>query len=215
MYRITAVVMAHPKRRRQALHLYDQLIKYPFSEVRIVWDELNDEWHTGERSLRAGIILGGDWHVVIQDDAILTPEFFTNLQGAIANLPTRALVSLYVGRVKPLSSNVEIAINSAAGASWLRHDMLLWGVGMLIPTDHIEPMLDFVNEPKYQYTQYDTRIGMFYQRNRLSVYYTNPSLVNHDDALGSLIDGHRTAEPRIAHSLATGVLEWNSRVVDI
>jgi len=75
------------------------------------------------------------------------------------------------------------------------------------------PMLEFVED----YTEpYDTRIGMFYQRNMLPVYYTMPCLVDHDDELGTAIPGHGT-EPgaRVAHKLATGVIQWNNQVIDI
>lgn len=203
--------MAHPSRKLQAEALLDQLSKYIFCDISIIWDELNIEWHTGERALRSGVGKG-DWHIVIQDDAILTPCFYDNIVGAIKNVPTKSLISLYTGTARPFGDRVKAAVDKAYYATWLRHMLLLWGVGILIPSDHIEPMLDFVDERD---EQYDTRIGIFYQRNRLPVYYTMPSLVDHDDNIGSLLGHGQSPEPRVAHKLANGPINWNKDVIEI
>lgn len=208
---ITVTVMAHPSRKEAAQALAKALKGYPFMDVSITWDERNDEWHTGERSLRRGIGRGA-WHLVIQDDAILTPDFYANLQGAISTLPLKTLVSLYTGTARPFKDRVQAAVDKAYHATWLRHYMLFWGVGLLIPSDHIEPMLEFISDRQ---ENYDTRIGIFYQRNRLPVYYTMPCLVDHDDDAGSLLGHGQTPEPRRAHKLAAGPVLWNRHVIDI
>ncbi len=206
--------MAHPKRRKQAEALFVQLLKYDFEKVGIVWDQINDEWHTGDRALRFGVNKG-DWHVVIQDDAILTPDFYTNIQGCVNSVPTKTLISLYTGTARPLADRVKLAVDKSQDGGWLNFYMLLWGVGILLPSNQIEPMLDFVNEPRYADTLYDQKVGIFYQRNMLPIYYTVPSLVNHDDDLGSLLNHGQTPEPRVAHRLATGVITWTNRVIDL
>lgn len=215
---ISVTVMAVPSRKLQAEYLAAILRYYPFSDVSITYDlqaagTHESEWLNGKNSLLAG--LGkGDWHVVIQDDAILTPNLYENIEGAIKNCPGgKALISLYTGRARPFPSRIQEAVNKVKDETWLRHYMLMWGVGLIIPTSHIEPLLDFVaewGEP------YDTRIGIFYQRNRLPVYYTMPCLVDHDDDLGTAIPGHGTKPgARVAHRLATGLINWNDRVIDI
>lgn len=208
---ISITIMAHPNRKAQAEALLDQLRQYSFCDISITWDELNNEWHTGERALRAGIGKG-EWHIVVQDDAILSPFFYENVLGAINNVPVKTLISLYVGTARPFGDRVKVAVNKAYYATWLRHMLLLWGVGILIPSDHIEPMLEFISGRD---ELYDTRIGIFYQRNRLPVYYTMPSLVDHDDEIGSLLDHGHGPEPRIAHRLADGLISWNKDVIDI
>lgn len=213
MDQITATIMAHPKRKKQANKLLAQLAKYPFTEVSITMDNNNDEWTTGERALRAGIGKGS-YHVVIQDDALLSPAFYDNLTGAIAAAPTRSLISLYTGTVRPYRERVEAAIAKTDYANWLQFHLLLWGVGIAIPSDHIEPLLDFVSDPQYCDIPYDGRVGIFYQRNMIPVLYAIPSLVDHDDSLGSLLD-HGVTEPRVAHKLAAGPVAWNSKTIDI
>jgi len=216
--KISVAVMAVPAREPQAEYLRTILSYMPFSDVTVVYDENykgnhDSEWLNGKNSLLAG--LGkGDYHVVIQDDALLTPHFYENIEGAIKNCPGgKALISLYTGKARPFPKRIQAAVDKAYHATWLRHYLLIWGVGIIIPTDHIEPMLEFVadwTEP------YDTRIGIFYQRNRLPVYYTMPCLVDHDDEIGTAIPGHGTLPgARVAHRLATGVIQWNNQVIDI
>jgi len=210
---ITVTVMAHPKRKAAAESLALQLKHYPFTDVSITWDEKNEEWDTGSRALRRGVHRS-EWHVVLQDDALLTPDFYENLVGAIQAVPSKVLISLYVGTTKPMPERVLEAVEKARYASWLKSNMLLWGVGIALPSDHIEPLLDFVSDPMFCDTVYDTRVGMFYQRNMLPVYYTMPSLVDHDDDLGSII-GTDAKAPRRAHRVATGRVNWNYAEVPI
>lgn len=211
---ITVAIMAHPKRQHQAELLLMKLTPYPFMQVQIVWDEQNNEWHTGERSMRAGAVAGADWHVVLQDDAIISEFFYSQLVEAIKNVPVRTLISLYTGTARPLGARVKLAVDrvNKSGFSWIRHYMLLWGVGLAIPTAHIEPMLEFVEGRK---EDYDIRIGMFYQQNIIPIFYSNPSLVDHDDDLGSLLGHGQAPAPRRAHNFLRGAPNWNSNFIDL
>jgi hypothetical protein len=214
---ISAAIMAVPARHKQSYELYKQLRKMPFEWVTIVEDEVADgthesEWNNGKNSLLAGVGKA-DWHLVIQDDAILSPGFFENLQGAIHSVPQKSLISLYTGTSRPLGKRVKCAVDKVVDETWLSYWLLMWGVGILIPSSHINPMLEFVDD---RTEPYDTRIGIFYQRNRLPVYYTMPSLVDHDDDLGTVIPGHGTVPgARVAHRLATGPVRWNKHTISI
>lgn len=204
--------MAHPDRAKNAKALERQLSAMPFTDVYTIYDDSNSEWDTGSRAHRWGIGKA-DYHLVIQDDAVLTPGFYDNLERAIAAAPARSLISLYTGRVRPLPTRISAAVGKAEGISWLRFHMLLWGVAIVIPTDHIEHMLDFVADRND--LLYDIRVGTFYSANMLPILYTMPSLVDHNDDIGSLLSHGGTQEPRVAHKLAAGPLEWNKRVIDI
>lgn len=211
---ITVTVMAHPKRKAEAEALALELKQYPFMDVSITWDQKNEEWDTGYRAIQRGAGRG-DWHIVLQDDAILTPEFYANVEGAIAAVPERVLISLYTGTVRPMTEEVKLAVEKAYYATWLKHYMLFWGVGILLPSDHIEPLLEFVSDPQFDGTLYDIRVGMFYQRNRLPIFYTMPSLVDHNDELGSLLEHGVDFEPRVAHRRSVGLVAWNSQFIPI
>lgn len=208
--RITCSIMAHPSRHEAAQALYNQLHAMPFMMVQIVYDRQNDEWDTGKRSLQAGAGWG-DWHLVIQDDAILTPDFYANLEGAIAAVPEKVLISLYTGTVKPMPERIKAAVDKAYFANWLRSNLLYWGVAFVLPSEHIKPLLEFVEDVDQLY---DTRVGYFYNANMLPIYYTAPSLVDHDDDMASIVGTDATA-PRRAHTLATGRIRWNDQVIDI
>lgn len=199
--------MAHPKRKAQAESLYRQLDNTGFSDLHIIWDEVNEEWHTGKRAVQGGSILGSDYHVVIQDDAILTPHFFENIESAIRALPKKSLISLYTGKPRPLGERVSAAIEKAEYGDFLETFQLFWGVGFIIPSDHIDPMLEFVKDVELPY---DNRIGEFYCQNGLPVYYTYPSLVDHDDDTSSLL-GHGVDAVRKAYETATGPIKWTGK----
>lgn len=206
---ISAAVMAHPKRRAQAESLRRQLKKYPFAYVSVVYDQQNSEWHTGRRALKQGIGRG-EWHVVIQDDALLTPYFYENIISAIIALRDKSLISLYTGTARPLAGRVTAAVERAPEGSFIEFRQLLWGVGIVIPTDHIKPVLEFVEDIDLQY---DNKIGEFYCRNGLNVYYTVPSLVDHDDEVDTLLPGHGrhiSPERRVAHKLAKDQIYWSN-----
>lgn len=213
---ITVAIMAHPKRQELAEALVLELQKYPFTEFSISYDGMDahthqDEWNNGKRAMMAGVGKG-DWHVVLQDDAILCPEFYANVLGAIENVPTKSIISLYTGKPRPLGKRVKLAVDKAHSATWLQYWLLMWGVGLLIPSSHIEPMIEFVDD---RTEPYDTRIGIFYQRNRLPVYYTMPSLVDHNDDIGSLLEHGKAEGARVAHRLADGLIQWNKTIVNI
>ena len=211
--KITIAIMAHPRRTEQAEALYKKVIQYPDVNAQIIWDEQNSEWHTGRRALEYGVGKG-DIHVVLQDDAIINEHFFTNLKKAIKAAPTRTLISLYTGTVRPFASRVANAVNNANGASWLKGYTLFWGVGIVIPSDHIPPLLEFCDT---ETDPYDTRIGLFYFRNMMPVLYTNPSLVDHDDDIGTLIDGRDDLPQgrRVAHHFIDRDYVWNSDIIEI
>lgn len=210
--KITVTVMAHPKRKAAAEALYSQLSKMPWHQCTITWDQRNSEWHTGKRALKAH--LTGDWHIVLQDDVIITDNFYTEALNAIQHAPVKSLISFYTGTVRPLPGRVKSAVRRAneANACWLRGYLLFWGVGIALPTDHILPMLEYIAGRK---EPYDTRLGYFYMGNVLPVLYTNPSLVDHNEDMGSLLDHGKHAEPRRAHNFIAGPVLWNSEAVDI
>lgn len=217
---ISITIMAHPKRKDYARALLKQLRQYPFTEASIVWDQQDDEWHTGERALRAGITGGGQYHIVLQDDAIIPINFYGHVSNALKAVPVQSLVSFYTGTARPYGKRVAAAVAKAKHCSWLRADLLYWGVGIAIPTHHIADMLDMVAERQ---EVYDFRIGWAYQRQRLPVFYTNPSLVDHNDAIGSLLKqsdlipaSEYEKAPRKAHIfVGDRHVTWNNQVVDI
>jgi len=213
--KITIAIMAHPSRTDQTKALYKKLIQYCDSnvDISVIWDEINNEWHTGRRALEYGIDKG-DVHVVLQDDAIINEYFYTNLVKAIKAAPLRTVLSLYTGTVRPFNDRVGKAVANANGASWLRGYLLFWGVGIVLPTNHLKELLEFCDN---ETDPYDTRIGLFYFRNTTPVLYTNPSLVDHDDDIATIV-GERADLPqgrRVARNMISKDHVWNKDIIDI
>jgi len=209
--KISVAVMAHPSRAEEAERLYRKLFRQNFYEVGLVFDDGNGEWETGKRSLLCHT--DSDWHIVIQDDAIISDNFYDNALQAIVNVPEPTLLSFYTGTVRPYRSKVSRAVNKARAeqASYLSFNTLCWGVAFAIPTKDIETILDFVSSSRLLY---DARIGSYYQKTWQNVYYTNPSIVDHNWELPSLT-GHNVVLKRVAHRYEPGIVEWNNKVVEI
>ena len=203
--------MAHPKRKDRAELLYSKLITMPFSSVKIVYDNKNNEWDTGKRSWLSHN--DSDWSIVIQDDAVIGNSFYKNIESALNNIPSKTLVSFYVGKVRPYSDRVQKAVNDAIfdNISWIRFNTLLWGVCSAIPTKNVKAIIEYVDN---MHLPYDNKIGQFFKSNHLPVYYTVPSLVDHKD--DDTLTGHVTKQKRTAHNFVGDALfDFNSDYLDL
>lgn len=213
---ISIVIMTHHKRIVNAHSLHMKLNEMGFDEVYVSIDTNESEWLNGKSSWRYH--KDSDWAVTLQDDAIILDTFKENLESALANIPEETCLSLYTGKVTPYHKEVSEAVEKAnqSGASYLSSDNLLWGVGFAMKTEDIPVILDCVDVNKYRNLQYDNRIGMFFRERGKNIYYTNPSLVDHDYTLPSLV-GHDKKEPRVAHNYVGNALvsNWNSNVIDM
>lgn len=209
---ISVTIMAHPLRSAAATRLYGMIASMPFMHVALVYDDKNDEWSNGKRAMLAHG--KSEWHVVIQDDAIVGDMFYANLVTALQNAPAASLVSLYTGTVRPEQVRVEAALSRARiqGASWLKSNSLYWGVGVAIPTTYIEPLIHAVDK---SILPYDRRLGSYFALLRLATYYTVPSLVDHDDSLPSLLSNDANGERRHAHNYCRDRVSFNREVVAI
>ena len=210
---IHAIIMASPKRRDMAHALLDILDKQGFESASILWDQKQDEWDTGQRCLEYAAELKGDYSLIIQDDAVISQHLYKSLVSMLLVAPD-GLISLYTGKIKPHPNAVLKAVEKAEeiGASFLTVPALLWGVGYILPTRDVKPLLGTL---KNLAGLYDARIGRAYKRMGGKVYYSYPSLVDHDDK-GDSIVGTVAKEPRKAHRYDPSlVTNWNDKVVAI
>jgi len=215
---VVTIIAAHPSRREHAEALDEQV-----NAAGIVWDTGEGEWDTMARAWAAASVVaqrGSYTHaLVLQDDAIPVTHLASTILEAIDRRPNDA-ISLYLGREKPAvwAHNVAFAVNVAAneGFSWLRASHLLHGVALVLPVPWIEPMLRWCVKPS---APYDERVGYWLRHiARVPVYYPQPSPVDHNDQLPSLVrhaDDHaRGTAGRIAYSF--GYPTWDAPdVLDI
>lgn len=184
-------LMAHPSRKPFVDELAAQL-----PEAEVVWDTNNDRWTTGRNSLLA-FDPADAWHCVVQDDALLCPDFAAGV-AKVAESAGEMPVSLYTGKVRPHQHTVTPAVRRAIreGVPWIVMSGPLWGVGLIIPTAHIPDLVAWGDEhPGIR--NYDRRIEAFYVEREMLCRYTVPSLVDHRpvDENPSLIKG-RTGNRR-------------------
>lgn len=207
--------MCHPSRVLEAEKLYRKLKKMPWVSVAFVSDRGTGEWETGKSAILERYNMS-DYHLVIQDDAIIGESFYQNALAALEAVPTKSLVSFYLGRVRPNRQTVEVAFERAmtADKSFLIAKTLLWGVCIAIPTEDISNMLQF--SKMYPKLLYDNRIGQYYLVHKRPVYYTKISLVDHNDDLPSIAGSKKSKAPRVAHQfVGDDLISFNSEVEEI
>lgn len=150
--------------------------------------------------------------VVLQDDAVPVDGFRDLAERAALEHPDK-MISFYVGTHRPRQAQVVAAIEEAEkhGASWLVSNTLMWGVAVMVPVERIPEMLDTVKESK---KPYDERLGLWVERRRESVYYTWPSLVDHQDLPSTVWKGRPDQQgTRVAHKV--GIPTWSTTEVQI
>jgi hypothetical protein len=187
---MSVAVMAHHRRAHLVPQLVCALDRYP----RIVWDRRNDRWDTGRRAWLAAD-LRADWHLVLQDDALVCADLIAGLESAVAHIPERAIVSAFCGSRRPPRRQFEttlpanLAACRKAGAAWLAMTHLCWGLAVAAPTWSIPAMVAWADGRDIP--EYDTRVGRYYRSIGWRTYCTVPSLVDHAP-VPSLIggDGH-------------------------
>lgn len=198
--RVSVAIMAHPARERHMSYLLSKLGQ----NTRIVWDEKQDRWDTGRRSMLA-YDPAATHHVVVQDDALVCKDFVKGVEKALAVVPPMYPVCFYTGRVRPSAERITRMVNVAhqQHTTWLQLDGPLWGVAVAVPVPLIPEMIEFCDRPiNAGIKNYDSRMATYFTAKKIPVWYSLPSLVSHRTGEGepSLVPGRGNADSRIAHS---------------
>jgi hypothetical protein len=191
---VDVAVMAHPARAEQAEKLAAQI------DAPITWDNGSGEWDTGQRAWASLADSPAPWAALVQDDALPIDGFRQHLEDVAAAMPVRTACSLYVGTGRPRAAAVTAAVARAdsIGASWLECDGLLWGVAIMLPTEHITPMLDWAQSSPLPY---DQRISHWYRTHGMRVRHCWPSIVDHADGPRLTNTGGTPTAARHAHRI--------------
>lgn len=217
---LSAIIMAHPSRANQVAAIQAALDR----PVSVVWDQINNRWDTGRRSMLA-YDPACSHHVVIQDDLLVPRDLLAGLERALAYVPRNAPVAGYIGRVRPERDRIldTVAMARGCNASWITTRCLYWGPLICVPTDCIEEMVAFCDHVNI--ANYDLRISRYFEEFSIRTWSTWPSIVDHDDG-PSLVPGRSGADRkrpegtnRIAHDFCgtqTSVLDldWSGLIVD-
>lgn len=193
--KVSMAIMAHPKREHHVKELQKKLPGVP-----VIWDEINDRWHTGRRAMLA-FDPDADKHLVVQDDAILCRHFVDGVEKALEQVP-EVPASFYTGKTQPFAAEVKRAVDRAQenNKHWFSMQGPLWGVAIAIPTNVIEEMVAYCDG--LALPNYDLRITEFFQTQGVDCWYSIPSLVNHrvGPENPSLVPERMSSMRRTAHA---------------
>jgi len=123
-----------------------------------------------------------EWVVCLEDDAQPVGNFDVHLAAALEYAPA-PVVGLYLGTGNP-SGEAQRQIRQAVVAAqetnkaWLMADCLIGSVGYAVETHLLPDLIDFITDRE---EELPLRISRWAQDRGISICYTAPSLVNHDD----------------------------------
>lgn len=190
--------MAHPVREP----LVEDLLTRLDRPVEVAWDvgppsgDKPKLWQVRRAALE---LASGDWHLVLQDDALPCPDLLTGLEAGLDHVPDDvAVVSPYLGTLRPHTSVFVALVRDAdaEGACWIRTASAWWGVALACRTAAIPGLIEAANTMTYLAD--DTRVNRYFREIiGQDTYYTWPSLVDHREVM-SLV-GHTSQRHRRAH----------------
>ena len=179
-------IMMHPSRVEYKDYLLSKL-----GEVPIAMDRGKGLWDTARR---AWLMFDPtkDFHLVIQDDAIIGKDFYERAEKEIKEHPGSAF-SFYFGNRKRFIKIAEKAEQQGGiSMGWIS-----WGVAICLPTQSIIEMIDYCEKLPASYKKHDdTMIAKYLASIKMPVWYPMPSLVDHrtgESLVSSELEGGRKA----------------------
>src|SRR5699024_10684327 len=106
--KLSAAHMAHRRRRVEAERLQNALdrpVPSIYDTVREPSKDPAQRWATGRRAWEK-YDPAADWHMVIQDDALVCDDLIAGLEVALNELGKEGLMSPYTGTGRPDQKNV-------------------------------------------------------------------------------------------------------------
>lgn len=176
-------VMAHPSREKFFPYLKERLGDVPFSidhNSEGVWSNARKAWAMFDPEAQ--------FHVVVQDDAIVCDDFQARAEEAIYNAFRAGVhnehgfaVSFYFGNRGTLRGVAKEGMERG----YCTMGRTPWAVAICLPTSLIPEMLRECEEMAMP--QDDVRIGKFIRSRSMRVYFPLPSLVSHRTGESSLV----------------------------
>ena len=175
--KLSISVMAHPSRQENFEYLKSKLGDVPFS----IDYKSEGEWTNCKRAWMM-FDPAAEWHVVIQDDAIIPNNFIKLAEDVIDKAKEILKVEDYVcnfyfGRNR---ASTPIGDEAIKVGYWI-NGYPKWGVAICIQTKFIKEMIAFgdkLHGPDYG-TKDDARIAKFIGSKKMRVYFPMPSIIDH------------------------------------
>jgi len=170
--KLSVSIQAHPKRREWAEDLARQL------NCPIAWDIKGRTWDTRKRAI-ALADPDSDYHLVIQDDAILCEGLMEKATAFIERMEQeypeeKHAFQLYHGHESGVSGDLH---PSDFERGYARRKLLTWGVAICVPTEWLEAIVKWGNALAVH--QDDTKIRKWLEFKKYKTIYPLPCLVDH------------------------------------
>jgi hypothetical protein len=213
--KLSASVMAHPDRAPYVADLLAALGR----PVPVHYDTEGPPSGNADRGWRtahgAWVMYdpAADFHLLLQDDALVCPDLLAGLAGALEHVPPDAVVCPYLGKggATPHRWRRMAADADRAGASWVVSSKLMWGVGIILPVSRIGEMIGVAD--RLTGITDDMRVAGWIEKTRTEVWYTWPSLIDHR-AVPSLTKHHAKDRRAERHHEGSALeLDWRGPVV--
>lgn len=175
--KLSISIMGHPSRESFFKHLTDNLGNVPFAldhNNAGEWENCKAAWRLHDPSAQ--------WHVVIQDDAIICKDFMARALSVIKKAKQILDVEDYVCNFYfgARKSARKTAAKAMVRGYWV-NTQPKWGVAICMQTKFIEDMIKFgdkLTDPAFG-TRDDIRIAKFIGHKNIPVYFPMPSIINH------------------------------------
>ena len=167
-------IQAHESRREFFDYLRQKLGDVPFS-VDVAGERNIGCW---QNCKRAWLMYDptADWHVVIQDDAIICDNFKELAEQFISeHLKENRVFNFYFG---DMDGSYKYNLGDGLEKGFFIKQRLSWGVAICLPVKMIKEMIEFCDW-YVDIPQDDVRLSKFCWSKRLEVMYPIPSLCDH------------------------------------
>lgn len=217
--KLSAAIMAHPDRAPLVEELQARLNPDGSAPIPVAWDDEGKPSGKGDRvwrtARRAWLMRDpdADFHVLIQDDAIVCLDLLAGLGKAVDHVPGQSLVCAYLGKGRnvPIRWTRMAERADQAEASWVRSQKLMWGVCLAVSTDLVDEMVAWCDRKAGMPD--DMRVGRWFERRDAEVWYTWPSLVDHA-SVPSLTKHRAVDRAAVRHHQGSALqLDWSGPVV--
>lgn len=163
--------MAHHKREHWFPYLGERLGDVPFSVddgTKGIWQNNKDAWALHDPN--------ADYHVVIQDDAIVCDNFHERAREFIARFEGENAFQFFYGNKGHVATDKEMN-EALKHTGFIRKRNLAWGVAICLPIRHIKPLAEYGN--RHPAWQDDSKIDGYIKTAKLPVIFPIPCLIDH------------------------------------
>lgn len=165
--KLAVVIMAHPSRREWAELLSNEL------GAPVVYDRISNVWDTCRRAWLKGLTLKADYVLVLQDDALVCPDFMRRAEQFIRYHQDEDFIfSFFAGQM--LGERIRHAITNKR--DYVISGMIYNEIALCMKTEHIERMVEFCD--RHEATT-DHFINQWSRMRHMKIIYSVPSLIEH------------------------------------